>query len=650
MNFLAPLAFALAALLPVIVALYFLKLRRTEQRVASTYLWRTLVRDTAANAPWQKLKPNWLLLLQLLFLAALIFALARPFTWSDVAAGSHLIVVLDTSPSMSATDVGPTRLAEAIATAQRLVASLPSSSRVTLIEAGQSLATNYPLPITHFSSMSSANLASALTLAAAIAAREPDSEVVILSDGHVNLPQPITLPTRVRFISIGNASDNQAIGAFSAQREASGRNLTAFVQLVNYGAQAAQRRLSLYADGRLFTARDVALLPGQAQALTFPGLPSDARTLEARLDGADLLALDDRAWAVPPAGEKISVPIVSNGNRFLETVFRLMPNVEITTTKPLSNSQIPNPNLQPPTSSLQLPTSNNQLPITNYQLTIFDAFVPTGTLPSGNLLFIAPPRATELFSVTGALELPLPVPVVADDAVLRFVDLRDVSVQSAARIPLPSWARAVIMDNKTNAPLLIVGEQGGRRLAVLAFDLRQSDLPLRVAFPLLMANLLDALVPSSALGTPTSIEPGRPVVIPAPPQTNEVMVRLPDGQTQRILRQAQDAAAQDGRIIFAQTKQLGIYEVRWQGRDATPTRFNFAVNLFNADESDITPRETIAVTSAQSVGNAQELPRARDEWWRPLAWLALALLVGEWLFAHRGQLARVWEWGRGRGA
>src|SRR5512147_2236894 len=90
MSFLTPLAFALAALLPVIVALYFLKLWREEQPISSTYLWRTLVRDTAANAPWQRLKPNLLLLLQLLFLLALILALARPFTWSASAAGSHL--------------------------------------------------------------------------------------------------------------------------------------------------------------------------------------------------------------------------------------------------------------------------------------------------------------------------------------------------------------------------------------------------------------------------------------------------------------------------------------------------------------------------------------------------------------------------------
>ena len=80
MNFLAPLGLALGLLLPVIVALYLLKLRRTERPVSSTYLWRKMVRDVEANAPWQKLKPNLLLLLQLLFLIALILGIARPFS------------------------------------------------------------------------------------------------------------------------------------------------------------------------------------------------------------------------------------------------------------------------------------------------------------------------------------------------------------------------------------------------------------------------------------------------------------------------------------------------------------------------------------------------------------------------------------------
>ena len=136
MNFLAPLALALGLLLPVIVAFYLLKLRRTEHEISSTYLWRKMVRDVEANAPWQKLKPNLLLFLQLLFLAVLILAIARPFTLGQDAVGQTLILIIDSSASMSASDVRPTRLEAAKTRAAQIVDEVPDNGRVTVIEAG----------------------------------------------------------------------------------------------------------------------------------------------------------------------------------------------------------------------------------------------------------------------------------------------------------------------------------------------------------------------------------------------------------------------------------------------------------------------------------------------------------------------------------
>lgn len=628
MNFLAPLAFSLTILLPVIVALYLLKLRREEQRVSSTYLWRTLVRDMAANAPWQRLKPNLLLLLQLLFLIALILALARPFVWSDAAAGSHLILVMDTSASMGATDVKPDRLGAAVDSARRLIGSLPSSGRVTVIEAGAQVR----VPVSGASGPdaasalealrpgpSGADFDSALTLAAAIAAREPDSEVAILSDGHITLPDNLTLAGRVRYIPIGKEGDNQALGAFSIQAGSGGRSPTAFAQVVNYGTKTVQRRLVLYSDGQLLAARDLALVPGKPQAMTFAGLSLDVGAVEARLEGQDALAADDLAWAVLPSTGKIAVRIVGPGNRFLETALQLMPNVELTSSQPATRNE------QPATSNRQPATT---------QLTIFDTTIPTGTLPDGNLIFIAPPRSTGLFSVTGQILTPTLAPLAADDPLLANVDLRDVMVQDAARVALPAWGRAAIIDSQTGAPLLVVGEQDGRRLAVLAFDLRRSDLPLRVAFPLLMANLLDALAPGGASGVPANVEPGRPVAIPAPPQASTIIVRAPDGREFKL-------APSQGRVLFDQTGLPGVYEVAWQSdAGSSQPMGQFAVNLFNPKESDIAPRDTLPIAGAGAV-QGQALPRARNEWWRPVAWVALILLVAEWLLSNRGQLVRL---------
>lgn len=648
MNFLAPLAFALAALLPIIIALYFLKLRRTEQRVSSTYLWRTLVRDTAANAPWQKLKPNLLLLLQLLFLVALIVALARPFVWGDVVASSHLILVLDTSASMRATDVAPTRLNDAISQARRLIQNLPNDARVTVIDAGASVR----VPVSGATDKSAAysalenlraglgetDTASALTLAATIAENEPDAELVILSDGHFQLPENISVPSRAQFISIGKARSNQAFGAFSLSSEGSGQSLTAFLQLVNYSEQAVTRRLVLRNEkGQLVAARDVAFAPpstafgnerpsGKAQAVTIPDLPADAQWFSANLEGNDFLALDDRAFAVVPLRDKTNVRVVTNGNRFLETALALMPNIQVTTVRAsdvVSETARPE---QGEGSNVKRQTS----------LTILDSTIPTGTLPSGNLLFIAPPRATEFFSVTGRIEAPQPIVVNADDAITRYVDLREVAIQDASKIELPKWGRAVLADRATGAPLLIVGETEGRRIGVLAFDIRHSDLPLRVAFPLLMANLLDALIPGGASGIASNVEPNRALGISVSPETNAVLVRAPDGNETALTPTL-------AKVVFNQTTQLGVYEIF--ARDAqnkTERIGRFAVNALNANESDISPRTDLQLGRGDTKTNV-ELPRARNEWWMPLAWLALALLIAEWLYAYRGQVVRLIE-------
>jgi Ca-activated chloride channel homolog len=135
MSFLAPAAFALAALLPIIIAMYLLKLRRTEQVVSSVYLWKRMVRDLEANAPWQRLRRNPLLLLQLLFLAVLITALAQPFTWTEGASGASVIFILDTSASMAAVDAVPNRLEAAKSQARQMVDSLPDDARITVITA-----------------------------------------------------------------------------------------------------------------------------------------------------------------------------------------------------------------------------------------------------------------------------------------------------------------------------------------------------------------------------------------------------------------------------------------------------------------------------------------------------------------------------------
>src|ERR1044071_7844148 len=200
MSFLAPLALLAAAVIgPIIVAMYLLKLRREERTVASTFLWRRMTRDVEANAPWQRLRRNLLLLLQLLLLLLLALALARPFFRTTGIAGRHLIAILDRSASMGATDVSPTRLEAAKRQAITLIDQLPDGGRATIIAAGGQM--EVPAAATTDRRQlrpaidaigeqigGGSDLAPALTLAAALSSREPESEVAIISDGNVTLP------------------------------------------------------------------------------------------------------------------------------------------------------------------------------------------------------------------------------------------------------------------------------------------------------------------------------------------------------------------------------------------------------------------------------------------------------------------------------
>ena len=137
-GLLAPFALAGLVALPVIVAFYMLRLRRRDVPVGSTFLWQQLVRDIEANAPWQRLRFSWLLLLQLLIAALVVIAAARPFATVHSELAANVVLVIDTSASMGATDAAGPRIEAARAAARTVIGRLPEGGRVTVVAADDS--------------------------------------------------------------------------------------------------------------------------------------------------------------------------------------------------------------------------------------------------------------------------------------------------------------------------------------------------------------------------------------------------------------------------------------------------------------------------------------------------------------------------------
>lgn len=635
MSLLTPLALIGAAIVgPLIVAMYLLKLRREERPISSTFLWQKMVRDVEANAPWQKLRRNLLLLLQLLLMFLLVFALARPFFRTQGISGRNLIIVLDHSASMGAVDEPPSRLAVARERAIQLVDQLPDGGRATIIAAGGQM--QVPAAATsdrrelrraiesiQLSYGGSSDLAQPLTLAAALAAREEDSEVAIISDGNVTLPTDLRVPARVSYFPIGRASENVAVSAISLQPSPAGQTL--FVQATNYGNETAGRRLVLLLDGAVYNAYDLSLEAGRELSLV-EEIPPQVQVVEARLEGdGDALPADDVAYAVSSLGDATNVRLVTDGNRFLTTGLSLLPGIKVTTV---------------PSSTTTFAEPASEIPVT-----ILDGVVPD-PLPPGNLLFIGPIRSTEYFSVTGEIEFPSIRPLGGDDPILRNVALSEVNVLRAARVVPGSWSRTVV--DSDGAPLIMAGEREGRRIAVIAFDLHNSDLPLQVAFPLLLSNLMGYLAPGSGAEA-AQLLPGQPLALPVDETIDEVRVTRPDGSTVSSRNGA--VQIQDNQAIYADTDPLGVYLVEELRGGEVVARRRFAVNLFSPGESRVEAQRDLVVP--QTSGAQSTVARERDgrqEFWRWLALAALIVLIVEWLVYQRNGIAYLRERWRNRRA
>src|SRR5579871_5240800 len=107
MNFLSPLAFLFGLTIPVVVVFYLLKRKRVVKLVSSTLLWQKFLAETQASEPFQKLRRNWLLILQILLLLLAVLALTRPYFPTKARSSDLRVLILDASASMESTDESP---------------------------------------------------------------------------------------------------------------------------------------------------------------------------------------------------------------------------------------------------------------------------------------------------------------------------------------------------------------------------------------------------------------------------------------------------------------------------------------------------------------------------------------------------------------
>ena len=624
LSFVQPAALLYGLLAIPILLLYMLRMRRREQHVPSVMLWSMLLRDRRATTPWQKLRRSLLLLLQLLILASLVLAMARPALPVATVVEDSLIVLLDASASMQAVDVSPNRFERARRAVEELIVNLAPGTSMNLVLVGDepqvlAAASSDKAQLRAALALAGpgngpADWSSALALAAGVAAQaSAGATVVIVSDGGLQGQTLPSLPAQVRYLPIGESDDNLAISAMALQQTPRGTEL--FLQVHNYAADERQAVVSLDIDGRLHQAERIVVAGGESLDRIWYGTPAEGRVYRAqlkRIDSAsgkplDALELDDVAYAIQrPSRERRALlfPYQSapaRYNVFIEKALLALDELSSYRAVPPEGGQI-----TPPEEP--------------FGLYIVDGIWP-GTLPLGALLMVNPPE-NPFIRVDGVRAVTGPVRV-AEHSLTRYVNWGNVQVAEAKVADPPPGSHILV--EAAGLPLVFISEVEGRRIATITFDLRESDLPLQIAFPILFAELVRYLAPAQAVDD-IELQPGRPLSFNLGSEVTQVIVTSPSGRVYHLEPSASG-------FTFTGTGELGLYLLEYSGT-STPGRDQFAVNLFEPGESSIRPAEAVSI-GGDVISETTSGEIGLRELWPWLILAALLILLLEWWIDHR---------------
>jgi hypothetical protein len=654
-------ALAVAAIaIPALLILYFLKLRRREMVVPSTLLWKRAIQDLQVNAPFQKLRRNLLLLLQLLILLALLLAFSRPVTSYRPPPGAVSVILVDRSASMSARDMdgGRTRLDEAKRRAIDLVDSMSKNSSAMVIgfdsgaETLQSFTADQVALKNAIKSIQptdrSTKLALAYELADASMAFNPDqlrtnaptADVYLFSDGRALDAGDVGLHGRLHFERVGaDTAQNIAIVALSAKRNYERpTQVQVFARLQNFGTEPAEVPVQLSVDNQVVeltgaTRQTAFLLPDRWNKDdrdkwdTENGRrPSDTVTFNLELTTeavikveqlhkqGDVLAADDVAQVIVPPPKQLDVLLVTDGNYFLE--------------RAIQNMHLKSPDI------LQTSTYEEQKP-SKYDVIIFDRYTPTYLPEAGNFVYFGcvPPASTgpgqKITAVNDATGNPILLSDQEildwqrDNPMLKDLALNRIYVAQSLKLNAPLDALTLIDGLK--GPLVVLARDGKRTNLVIGFDVLQSNWPFEVSFPIFLHRALQYLAIGSDMDVRQSFSPGASPVIP-----RATLQKIgPDIQTIKLIGpdRTQTLKIPDtGDFALPPLDRVGIYETE----PAVPQFEKIAVNMLDGNESNTLPVAAAPGQSGADVKDVKDQKARREWWWYLVALIGLPLLFVEW--------------------
>jgi hypothetical protein len=647
MEWLTPLTglYAAAATVPLLLLLYFLKLKRREQIISSTLLWKRAVQDLQVNAPFQKIRRNILLLLQLLMLLAILLALAGPILSLTSGPARRFVLLIDRSASMSATDVGPTRLDAAKKEAGKFIDSLRSKAFFSLKDESDQVMViafdDHAKVMCNFTSdkhqLRSAveaitggdggsSLAEALTVARAFAqspgteasnrSAENPAQLVLFSDGRIrDTDQVVVSRDELVFNCIGESQQNIGVTAMQARRSYENPDeINIFATIANYGTEQAACDIQLSINNNVRAIKKVTIPPQKADdasATARPGKVSvdfslsyaEAGVLEVRQLKPDPLRCDDAAWSILLPPKRLTVLLVTRGNMVLESALQACPLAKLQSCSPDEFD------------AMDIGVLSVEQP---YDVIVLDKHIPAKLPRCRYLVFGHPPNGIDV-SAPEQLENQVIVDWRPRHPVLKYVNMMNVFSARCYRMALPRDGEVLAEFNET--PALALVRRHGSVFLLAGFDVLESNWPFEPSFVLFCYNAAAFLGVQAGQEQRSELEVGEPIIVEGLLPNTDAEISGPGFSGRQI------KASPAGSIRLPDIDKVGVYSLNVPDQALRL----FAVNLLDSDESNIEPMREIVLSGESVQAQESSLGLSNMPLWPFLVGIALILACLEWL-------------------
>ncbi|MBC8523471.1 VWA domain-containing protein [PVC group bacterium] len=626
-----------AVVVPLLLLLYFLRLRRQPLSISSILLWQSAVEDLHANSPFQRLRPSTLFMLQLLALILVILALMQPQIEGGQRREGRHVLLIDRSASMNATDGGDLiRLDDAKEQAVSLIEQLHGGG-VFSSRGGETMVIAFADTAEIMSPFSDSqqqlkkainsiqpthgrsSISDALKLARAyMTTVDPEqqgtslsesSQLELFSDGNIaDLGEEALQPGEsLVYHQIGDSNTtNLSIVTLAVDRNPDSRNeVQVFLSLANHADEPVTTDVELSLNGIpigveqvTIPARNTSSVKGVSNLVFVPFKLTTSGIVQVKIMELDALDFDNYASLVVPPPRELSVLVAENGPPLIQTALEGLQLAQLKSVSPQALQQM----------------------VANGDASLFDVVVTRDvsleSLPRGRYLAFRGEMPISELRKYAEGEAQIMLVGKEDHPVMRFVRFEEI-VSTKGNAIVPGGGVEVLLEG-SSWPAILSYRGAGRTIIYVAFDPIDSNWPYLRSFPFFIYNAVDFLGRSGDVLATTPLAVGEAIVGVVPRGVTQVSVIEPDGAT-RIM-----AVGSDGRFTWGPIRLSGVHHIEREDG----TKRSVAVNA-PPQESSLASAKEVQI-GASSVDATQRAGRSFIQLWPWAIGAVIIVLIIEW--------------------